>query len=226
MKAEHVKLAFAEGTVTEPSDIAMSFEVHELCSVRITSGHIVACDPLTAPGTAPFAQKVPAGEFPVRVAVANIKQDRRVAYAKVAFNEATIARWEMATVGDQNPAQLKPGELFGYGVDAGTGCFADVEAMRSLEQRYGADDEYYEVILAELEKTYIRTWGWADHRVDVDANVVMFSSGWGDGFYASYFGFAADGEVAALVTDFDVLYDPEELELDSAVGKPWWKFWG
>ncbi|NOT69817.1 MAG: DUF4241 domain-containing protein [Hyphomicrobium sp.] len=35
-----------------------------------------------------------------------------------------------------------------------------------------------------------------------EVNVAMFHSGWGDGFYASYFGYDADGNVAALVTDF------------------------
>jgi len=33
----------------------------------------------------------------------------------------------------------------------------------------------------------------------------MFSSGFGDGFYASYFGLDASGEVVALVTDFAVV---------------------
>jgi hypothetical protein len=35
-----------------------------------------------------------------------------------------------------------------------------------------------------------------------EANIAMFESGWGDGFYASYFGFDEEGRVAALVTDF------------------------
>jgi hypothetical protein len=35
-----------------------------------------------------------------------------------------------------------------------------------------------------------------------DVNAVMFHSGWGDGFYASWFGYDANGDVAALVTDF------------------------
>lgn len=34
-----------------------------------------------------------------------------------------------------------------------------------------------------------------------EANAIMFHSGWGDGFYASWFGYDADGNVAALVTD-------------------------
>ena len=37
------------------------------------------------------------------------------------------------------------------------------------------------------------------------ANVAMFSSGWGDGFYASWFGLDEAGRVVALVTDFGVV---------------------
>lgn len=36
-------------------------------------------------------------------------------------------------------------------------------------------------------------------------NIIMFTSGWGDGFYASWFGYDAQGHVAALVTDFTVV---------------------
>ncbi len=40
----------------------------------------------------------------------------------------------------------------------------------------------------------------------------MVSSGWGDGFYCSYLGFAEDGRLVELVTDFDVLMGPAESE--------------
>jgi hypothetical protein len=35
--------------------------------------------------------------------------------------------------------------------------------------------------------------------------IAMFQSGWGDGFYASYWGLDARGEPVCLVTDFSVL---------------------
>ena len=33
----------------------------------------------------------------------------------------------------------------------------------------------------------------------------MFQSGWGDGLYASWFGYDAQGRVVALLTDFNVV---------------------
>lgn len=44
--------------------------------------------------------------------------------------------------------------------------------------------------------------------LDVDmgpGNIIMFHSGWGDGVYASWFGYDAQGHVAVLVTDFQVI---------------------
>jgi hypothetical protein len=43
----------------------------------------------------------------------------------------------------------------------------------------------------------------------------MFSSGWGDGSYGSYWGMSADGELVELVTDFEVLLGArnESIEL-------------
>jgi hypothetical protein len=40
-------------------------------------------------------------------------------------------------------------------------------------------------------------------------NLVMFHTGWGDASYASYFGYAADGSLTCLVTDFEVLSDAQ-----------------
>jgi Protein of unknown function (DUF4241) len=34
---------------------------------------------------------------------------------------------------------------------------------------------------------------------------VIFSSGFGDGYYASYFGYDGEGELVALMTDFLVV---------------------
>lgn len=35
--------------------------------------------------------------------------------------------------------------------------------------------------------------------------MAMFSTGWGDGSYASYIGYDAEGQIARLVTDFYLL---------------------
>ena len=68
------------------------------------------------------------------------------------------------------------------------------------------------------------TWSWLDWRPSkgCEENIICFSSGWGDGSYASYFGFDADGRPSALVTDFAVLFGKEAPPRPKA---PWWQFW-
>ena len=70
----------------------------------------------------------------------------------------------------------------------------------------------FDVIADEMDKTYVDTWSWADVTLDPETglNIVVFSTGMGDGLYASYIGFDEGGRVAALVTDFG-LFEHEEL---------------
>ncbi|MDB9527506.1 DUF4241 domain-containing protein [Oscillatoria sp. CS-180] len=88
------------------------------------------------------------------------------------------------------------------------------------EARRGTFDpfwhEYWEVVIEQMESNttaavsdeylYDRKGGWANFCIDENtgANVVAFNSGWGDGGYASYWGYGADGEIACLVTDFEL----------------------
>jgi hypothetical protein len=205
LSAEHVATAFASGSLRVDDEL-LQFESVELGVLEITSGYIGASDPLVDPCPDGFTLKVPAGTHPVRVAIAKLPNgDERIAFARIDFDRsATVYRWEMAVIQDQDVAQLKQDEFFGYGVDAGTGCFMDAETGLLLEARMDQDDEYFEEIIESMDKTYKHTRSWANFRPSSDStlNVICFSSGWGDGSYPSFFGFGADGEIAALVTDF------------------------
>jgi len=52
---------------------------------------------------------------------------------------------------------------------------------------------------------------------DTGGNAIAFSSGYGDGSYASYWGFTADDELACLVTDFGVLLEgiTQDIEIEA-----------
>jgi hypothetical protein len=118
--------------------------------------------------------------------------------------------WELALLAGQDPSTLQPGEYFGYGVDSGTGCFASSEAVGVLT---GGDfDEYGDRVHdAMFPSDDVATWK-SSVNVVVDpasgANVIGFSSGFGDGAYPSYFGLDADGEPVVLLTDFGILEAP------------------
>ena len=71
----------------------------------------------------------------------------------------------------------------------------------------------YDQIVDLLRGTYRRFWGWANLPIDpaTGANLIAFTSGSGNGDYASYFGFDADGGLVCLVTDFLILPLPEHF---------------
>lgn len=192
--------AFTPGTrLREDRGRTIVMSTRALADLQVPSGRITVADPFETsfdePGT-PLARTAPTGTFPVEVALAHLDNgDIRVACARVRFGEGPAVSWEAATFEGQAPIEDK---IPGYGVDAGTGCFFDVAACAPVSE---AETEAW---LAATQANYVGTATW--HVAPVGgANVVMFSSGWGDGFYGSFWGFDAKGGLAELVTDFEVL---------------------
>lgn len=180
--------------------------------LTLTSGRVVACDPLVYPETQPFTRAAPVGTFPVTLSVAHFEDgDRRVAGALLRFAGREAVRWELALHPGEDASELGEGEIFGYPADSGTGCFMDEETARLVTDHMDGE-EFADALDAEMERTYEDTWSWANVEFDPDAgsNIVAFSTGVGDGLYASYFGLDASGEVVCLVTDFS-LFEYEQL---------------
>jgi hypothetical protein len=88
----------------------------------------------------------------------------------------------------------------------------DEEMARLVAGRADDDEAFADAVIDEMERNYEDTWSWADIELDPDsgANIVAFSTGVGDGRYASYFGLGESGEVVCLVTDFS-LFEYEDF---------------
>jgi hypothetical protein len=219
-----------------------------LGSLVLPTGSLVACDPnflLLHPEPA-FTRQVEPGSYPVLLSILSHSGPHgpveTVACASVRFRDLPIERWEMALRPEWDVATLQPGQFFGYGVDGGRGCFVDALAVARLApaQRQFAKAlsgfsplslaDFLAAIPTALKPLY---YGSADDpplpgqaRVatldpDSGVNVVSFTSGMGDGVYASYFGLAADGSAVCLVTDFGLLVHAVmgKLELPVPVAK-------
>jgi hypothetical protein len=206
------ELAFTPG-FTWPGDdkIPVPFDVIDGGLLIITSGEIVATDPFVNLERPAFTQKVPVGRHPVRFAHPRVHgaAGGRIEFARVDFSTKPITRWQMAVIPENDLATAKPGYIFGYPVDAGTGSFLDRQASVTVTAE-----------LAAKTRTENFTEAWINageaagkakglsYYLDVAVpphNIIMFQSGWGDGYYASYFGYAADGSIVALLTDFQVM---------------------
>jgi hypothetical protein len=187
-------------------------ERREIGHLVLTSGRIVANDPLAFFQTEPFTVAVPAGTYPVSVFIAHRtdsggQADQRIAFALVRFRDEQPARWEMALCANQDIATLKKEQFFGYGVDAGTGAFMDADAA-AIVTTLRQDSVLYDEPLGDaLGANYAHTREWAVFVVDkaTGLNLVAFSSGWGDGTYPSFWGRSANGDPLCLLTDFLVL---------------------
>ena len=199
-----------EGTSAE-----MVVERRVIGELLVPTGEIVACDPLTFfPEIEGFAVRAPTGRYPVVLSIAHIKydnkddeEDQRVACAMLQISPARPQRWDLAIAAGQDVGTLGEDEFFGYGVDSGTGCFMDKAAVAALDRKHHEEPEYWQKLIGALDETYVHTRSWGDITLDPETklNLIMFSSGWGDGAYPSFWGYDDNGNVACLVTDFGVL---------------------
>lgn len=199
--------------------------------LQLTSGRVVAADPLVDPDAPAFDLQVPVGAHPVALAIARMENgDERIAYARVSFGGGAVREWRMALLEGQSTASLGADEFFGYGVDTGTGCFMDRDAGQLLARRFEEDEAASDALVEAMEATYRSTRSWAVYRPSEahPANVVCFSSGWGDGSYPSFVGLDEAGRPVALVTDFCVVGAPAAAESAPAPAlppkKPWWRW--
>lgn len=203
-------ILWGRSDVRLPSNVAR-VEIRQAGFLMVPTGRIVACDPIVDFATPiAFTQETPKGHFPVRLAILHSDEAAGpfVAAAHLRFRDGFPDRWEMALRPREDLADLKLGEIFGYGVDSGTGCFMDRRAAKRLLARIERNDAYADEFIDQIQE------GFADTRfsamIDLDdvgsLNVAVFVSGAGDGHYASYWGWRED-RLIALVTDFELLSD-------------------
>ena len=79
-------------------------------------------------------------------------------------------------------------------MDAGASSLADFVHLDDID-----------TLLADLTANYTSHRYWMEQPLDRRHNIVMFSSGHGEGSYGSYFGIDKEGDTCVLVTDFNLL---------------------
>ena len=187
----------------------------EIGEVDFPTGTVFACDPLVELGEAlPYIQTVPVGTYPVTICVIpSEKYGDRYACVKVSISDKRPIRYELGMLGDENLEELEDGDFFGFIVDAGMGCIADIKAQEAFRkywtQRESTEDgidPYNDLFCDLLEENYKanpkyqRDGGdWLNWTVPgTDCNIPIFASGWGDGVYPCYFGYDGDGSVCGI----------------------------
>jgi hypothetical protein len=159
-----------------------------LPSPRLLVSDLFAVNSYFLPGMAGVDLHGFTGRAPVCLHIAHFQPaDQRAAFLHVRLLDAPVARWEIGTAG--------------FGVDGGTGGIASAEAVRA------ATGEITDVYLDTLEAHSVDTWGWLNMTTDATsgANVIGFSTGYGDGGFPVYAGYDQAGRVVSVVVDLLVL---------------------
>jgi len=219
--------------------------------LKLPSGKLIICDPFSGMSKSDnhFVQ-VPPGEYEVIVTLADVSPNLdgshfREAYASLIIDSASLesSRRFLEPTENGKPSNLQSSnqplasdEFIGYGVDAGTSCFADAETIHSNMPN---EDTWYDALFENEnndcwfnqmdDKNLIRK-GIANITLPItDNNLILFHSGWGDGYYPVIGGYDLKGNLIAVHTDFYVVL-PSDLDsedsIECAPSKPWWNFLG
>lgn len=218
-RTHDLHLALKDGQEVESAEERITLRRRAIGELIVTSGRIVACDPKwLEQAEPPFLTPIAPGHYPVNLSIAHFPDgNQRVAYATVQVQECAPVRWEIAR---REGDAVGAAHASAYSVDSGKGCFMDAALLYLLIERSAADadDEtfyermnigagYEDAIDEAMERTRVPTWGWANISPEPGsiANMVVFSSGLGDGAYATYAGHDADNGLVCFTTDFALL---------------------
>ncbi|WP_344441458.1 DUF4241 domain-containing protein [Kitasatospora nipponensis] len=185
-------------------------------ALSLPSGQVAACDPFIGLGddVDPFTAEVDPGTYLIVLSVVELTRtelpeftDERVAAAWLQISDKPTREWTLALSDGQSLAELGDTEFFGYGVDAGTGCFVDAAVTVPLGDLLGEDCGPLVTALFDAENSMVRT---PAVLADPESGhcFVAFSSGWGDGHYPTWVGRSVDGAVTGFVTEFFVVPQP------------------
>jgi len=192
--------AWNDNITTLTADGSVEWKRISIGDLILSSGAVVACDPLTIWQTKPFTHKVAPGHYAVHITTGRHLEEKYPvpAYALLELEPVKPNRWEIALPIGQNISVLGTDQFWGYGVDTGTGCFMDVEAVSLLREKKD------ELLNIQLKR---RSEKWLNFRLEetTGLNCITFRSGWGDGTYPSYWGFNERNEIVCLLTDFQIV---------------------
>lgn len=181
------------------------FVPENVWNLIVTSGQILVCDPTEIEfDDEPMRINIKSGEHPIVIVFAeysNILNEtfKTVAAAIIRISNEKVALWK--------PFLEVDGTVQGYIVESGCACFIDYEATSILgEQVYAwtfeEEPEKYQQLGKLINDTLEQEWSVVELNPKTKANVVAFSSGFGDGVYPVFLGYTENNEIACVLTDF------------------------
>lgn len=169
--------------------------------ISVYGGEVCFFDPYNPSSYKPFTVRFRDGKYlPFSMLISTTGGDR-VAFGGLdgGLNEAT--EWRLAFTDERDVVRLNAGEIVGTVINSGFGCICSRQDYRKYIQ-----------LIKESEGSF--------HPLDGAVNMegsccqlcnlkglklFVFNTGWGEGRYSTYLGFAADGELKGLIGDFGMV---------------------
>ena len=220
VQIDYLDKLFEHGARLPSMGDEVTIRLVEAGRLHLPNGQIVVTDPFTLPDREPLRDRVKPGDYPVVLSIASTPGTsfEAIAAARINFSDGKPVKWHLALIPGQDPSTLDDEELFGYPVDAGTAAFMSPGAAKAFEKHvttlFGMINiEYIKQLSDEMGKNSPMT-PWANLNLDdkLGLNAVLFTSGYGDGVYAAYWGYDEAGDVACLVTDFGLISEQVQTQ--------------
>ncbi|HQS54972.1 MAG: hypothetical protein B7Y15_12085 [Bacteroidetes bacterium 24-39-8] len=194
--------AFIKGSQEMSNGLMFDLFGFNMGKIKITTGKIISCDPwLMEEYAKPYTDSFPVGSFPVQLSLAKLKEVEVVAFARILFNDHPVVRWSYALLPGQENIPIGGKKIIGYHVDAQLGLFMDQGAYQALQK--DTVNNRRTVILKSTSTHKHDGWRYGIYEFG-NQNLVVFTSGIGDGRYANYIGYDANGKICRLLTDFAI----------------------
>lgn len=203
-----------------------NFEQLKIGELGLTTGRIEIGDPfcyMNSKYSLTMEEVVTPGNYPVYLSVISHPVfGFKFLGAKLDFSGKIPIHYHLAMpMGYAIEDKDKPGVFPMFGVDTGLACFCDKSVSVAYDQfltKWHEDnpdknhyDDYFASIMADYAERFPRFQRQSGDYLDwclpeTNQNLIMFSSGFGDGAYTAHWGYDETGEKACLAVRF---IDPE-----------------
>lgn len=184
------------------------------------TGKIVVSDPLCYLAAGKYCPEleysVDPGSYPVDVSICRHPfTDVRMCTARLKIKETTAVKYECAKSTEETAAAVaSDGILNGFPVEAGMMSFCDAQVAKEYRmfldnwEKQNPDKNHYDDYFADyFAESFHKLSAYQREGEDfiewsnpmTQNKLIMIASGFGDGFYQSFWGYDADGEICELI---------------------------
>jgi hypothetical protein len=180
--------------------------------LKLPTGRLCVADAFWGEPFAPLNRILPAGDYPVELAIAELPQNlpfggQRCAFMIVRTSDNAPASWEPVTATEATHACFEDKAPNQFVQEGGTAIFSPEAGAVHMAHMAQQHDAQIEAIEKQSQRFGINDWCNFVPGPD-SANMVICHGGFGDGYYHCYVGLTPAGRVARVVVDFDIA-DPE-----------------